>query len=131
MNYQNLTQAYLRPKIKIGMRQQSRRRPQFDISFDSDALRTIARLGLMLLPVVIVAHMVLTSIVTDIGEDIALVAEQHSSLADKNIELLAQKARITAPQHVQFLAAEKLSLVLPEKGQVRKFNRRPGTFTYL
>lgn len=131
MNYQNITQSYLRPTVRIGMRQQSRRRPQFDFSLDIDMMKAIGKVGLMVIPVVIVLQLFLGSAVTDTGQSLVFVEEAHNRLADKNIELLVLKARMTAPEHVQLLAGEKLSLVLPEKGQVRKFNRRPGTFTYL
>lgn len=131
MNYQNPTQSFVRPTVKIGMRPRSRRKPGFDISLDSDLLRVVTKCGLVALPVVLIFHLFLASVMADLGESIAVVKEVHNGLADKNIELLVQKARITAPDHVQLLAGEKLSLVLPEKGQVRKFNRRPGTFTYL
>ncbi len=131
MNYQNPTQSFLRPTVKIGMQPRSRRKPGFSIALDSDLLRAVAKVGMMVLPVVVITHLFLASVVTDLGESIAVVKEVHNGLADKNIELLVQKARITTPDNVQLLAGEKLSLVSPEKGQIRKFNRRPGTFTYL
>lgn len=131
MNYQNPTQSFLRPTIKIGMRQRTRRKPGFDISFDSNLLKSVAKVGLMILPVLVISQLFLGAVLTDVEESLAIVREGHSSLADKNIELLVQKARMTAPEHVQLVAGEKLSLVLPEKGQIRKFNSRPGTFTYL
>ena len=131
MNYHNPTDSYLRPAVNIGVRPQLRRRPQLDVSLDIALLKATGKIALMVIPVIVLAHLFFSSVVTDTGESIGLLADKHSSLTDKNIELRALKARMTAPENVQLLAAEKLSLTVPGKGQVRTYNKRYGNFTYL
>jgi hypothetical protein len=61
---------------------------------------------------------------------IASVDNQRHELMDKNIELLARKARLYSPASVQKLAGEKLDLYVDSGEQVGRFNRRTGTFIY-
>jgi len=131
MNFHNATQDYLRPVTNIGVRQQLKRRNALDLSGGFVLWRAIGKVVLMILPVVLSISLFISSAITDTGQSVSLVDDKLSVLMDKNIELRAMKARIMAPENVQLLAGEKLALSQPQKGQVRKFNRRPGTFTYL
>jgi len=131
MNFHNPTQTYLRPAANIGGKQQLRRRNMFDLPGSPVMWRAAGKVALAILPVVLSVNLFMVSAITDVGQSISAVDDKHHKLVDKNIELLAAKAMVMAPEHVMLLAGERLSLSLPDKGQVRKFNRRPGTFTYL
>ncbi len=131
MNFQNYTQTYTRTIPKQGLRQQLR---SYDIRNLPGGLllwKAAAKVMLLLLPFVLVISMFVGSAINSVERSIVTVDNQRHELMDKNIGMLARKARLWAPDHVQKLAEEKLSLYVSSKKQVGKFNRRKGTFTYL
>ena len=84
----------------------------------------------MIFPLVLVINMFVASAVSNIDRSIVNVDNQRHELMDKNIELLARKARLWSPGNMQQLAGEKLALYVASGNQVGRFNRRTGTFIY-
>lgn len=60
-----------------------------------------------------------------------VVENQRHELADRYISLLARRATLTTPENIQAMAGKALSLHLPERGQVSRFNKRKGRFERL
>jgi hypothetical protein len=131
MNFQNYTQTYTRPVAKRGLRQQLRSCDVRNLPGGQLLWKAAAKVMLLLLPFVLVISMFVGSAINSVERSIVTVDNQRHELMDENIGMLARKARLWAPDHVQKLAEEKLSLYVSAKRQVGKFNRRKGTFTYL
>jgi len=132
MNYQNATQAYMRTAAKVGgQRLPYRRTTSLDISGGLALLQKVGKTVLLILPVFLVLQIFLSSAINNLEMSITKAEQQYQLLDDKNIDLLAQRARLWAPGSVEGLAAEKLALYAPLKKQVGKFNRRYATFSYL
>lgn len=130
MNYNNSTEAYMRSIAKIGGRQQVGSRDLFDLSGWLVLWRPVGKILLMIFPVVLVIHMFIASAVTSTDQKITTLDNQRFELMDKNIELLALKAKLWAPENIEKLAGEKLALYADSGDQVGRFNRRNGTFVY-
>lgn len=130
MNYNNSTEAYMRSIAKIGGRQQVGSRDLFDLSGWLVLWRPVGKILLMIFPVVLVIHMFIASAVTNTDQKITMLDNQRYELMDKNIELLALKAKLWAPENIEKLAGEKLALYADSGDQVGRFNRRNGTFVY-
>lgn len=121
MNYQNTQEAFLRPVINIGISQHLRARGAGDL-LGGPVLRTVGKVALVLLPLVLAIHMILASIRGDIDRSIMAVDNQRHELMDKNIGLLAQRARLLAPDNIQQLAGEKLALFAATGDQIERLN---------
>jgi hypothetical protein len=130
MNYNNSTEAYMRSVAKIGIRQHSRSGGFFDLPGWLVLWKPAGKVLLMIFPLVLIINMFVASAVTNTERSIVDSDNKRHELMDKNIELLASKARLWAPKNFQQLAGEKLALHVNSGDQVGKFNRRTGTFIY-
>jgi len=130
MSYSNSTQTYMRSAVKIGLRQQARPQDLFDLSTWLVLWKPVGKILLMILPVFLGIHMFVASAVTNIDQSLASIDNQRYELMDKNIELLARKAKLWSPLNMQQLAGEKLALFVDSGNQVGRFNRRTGSFIY-
>lgn len=131
MNYNNSTDAYVRSVTKIGIRRRFRSGGSFDLSIWLVLWKPAGKVLLMLFPLVLIINMFVASAVSNTERSIVVLDNKRHELMDKNIELLASKARLWSPQNFQQLAGEKLALQENSGNQVRKFNRTTGTFSYL
>lgn len=122
MNYQNTTEAYLRPIANIGVRQHLRARGIRDLPGGQVLWRAVGKVALVLLPLVLTINLLLASAINDIGRSFVAVDNHRHELMDKNIELLAQKARLGAPDNIRQRAGEKLALYAASDEQVQRIN---------
>ena len=129
MNYNNSTETYLRSAAKIGI-QHARSRELFDLASWLVLWKPVGKIMLLILPVVLGINMFVSSAVTHAELSIASVDNQRHELMDKNIELLARKARLWSPANMEQLAGKKLALQSGARDQVGIFNARTGTFIY-
>ncbi len=129
MNYDNSTPTYMRSAAKIGIRQHGRSRELFDFSSWLVLCRPVGKILLLILPVALSIHMFVVSAVTHTDQSIVNIDNQRHELMDKNIELLARKARLWSPANMEQMAGEKLALHSGSKDQVARFNGRNG-FVY-
>lgn len=131
MNFINTTQTYVRPTSKTTLLQQLSSLGLFDLPGGPALWRMAGKTALLMLPLVLAVNLFIASAINGIEKDIAVVDNQRHGLMDQNIEMLARKARLWAPNHIRELAADKLYLYAGSKKQVGKFSRRKGTFNYL
>ena len=123
MNFHNTTHvSYLRPVTNLGVRQQLQSRDFFDFPGGLLLWKAIGKSILLMLPFVLAANMFLAGKINDLQRSLAIVDNQRHELTDKNIGLLAQKARLYAPERVSQMAADKLSLYAASPGQSERIN---------
>ncbi|MDK9708750.1 MAG: hypothetical protein OEL83_17035 [Desulforhopalus sp.] len=123
MNFHNTTQlSYLRPVTNIGLRQHLQPRGVVDLLGGVVLWKAVGKVLLVLLPLMLAANMFLAGIINNVGQSISSVDDQRHELMDKNIGLLAQKARLYAPERVGQLAEQKLSLYAASPGQIERIN---------
>jgi len=120
MNYNNSTEAYMRTVTKIGIRQHSRSGGLFDLSGWLVLWKPAGKVLLVLFPLVLIINMFVASSVTNTERSIVALDNKRHELMDKNIELLASKARLWAPDNFQQLAGEKLALYVRSENQVKR-----------
>ena len=121
MNYHNTQEAYLRPVINIGVRQQLRARDTREL-MGGLVMKAVGKVALVLLPLVLAINMILASAVSNIERSFAAADNQRHEQMDANIELLAHRARLLAPDNIQQLAGQKLALFAASDDQVVHFN---------
>ncbi len=123
MNFHNTTQvSYLRTVTNLGVRQQLQARGVFDLPGGSLLWKAVGVIMLLMLPFVLAANMFLASTIDDVERSLVVIDNQRHELMDKNIGLLAKKARLYAPERVSRLAADKLALYAASPGQVERIN---------
>ncbi|MBW1634833.1 MAG: hypothetical protein JRJ68_01035 [Deltaproteobacteria bacterium] len=133
MNAGNSSQPYITSVAQMGV---GRRVPglRFKVGKlprDTAFWRPVGKTLLLLLPLALAVNLYVVSATNQINESIIGVDNRHHELMDQNIELRAMRAYVRAPEQLQRLAGEKLSLYAHKKGQVGKYNSRKGYFTYL
>ncbi len=131
MNFQNSSQSYISPVIQVNARRSVKGLGLLGCFADASLLRPVGKVLLVLLPIVFTINIYVSSSVKTMNESLVALDNRRHELMDANIELRAEKARLRAPEMIRKMAGEKLSLYEASKGQVGKYNRRKGTFTYL
>lgn len=123
MNFHNTTQlSYLRPVTNIGLRQHLQPRGVVDLLGGVVLWKALGKLLLVVLPLMLAANVFLAGSVNDVEQSLVSVDNQRHDLMDKNIGLLAQKARMYAPERVGQLAGQRLSLYAASPGQIERIN---------
>ncbi len=130
MNYHNSSQTYLQSAVKIGIQQHGRSRELFDLSGWVVLWKPVGKIMLLILPIILGINMFVASSVTDTDRLLTAVDDQRHELMDKNMELLARKARLWSPTNMEQLAGEKLALHSSAKDQVGRYSSRTGSFIY-
>lgn len=121
MNYHNTQEAFLRPALNMGLRQQLRTGDAREL-LGGQVLKAVGKVALVLLPLVLLINLLMASAAADIAATITAVDNQRHEAMDRNIGLLAQKARLMAPDNIQQLAGKKLALFSAADDQVERFN---------
>ena len=103
-------------------RQQTLRRPK-TFSWAGDRLLwiSIGKILLVLCPLVLVVNLWLASSFSTLDASVKEIENARHELMDKQIKLRAQRAQLYSPEHIRLMAAEKFSLRVPEKDQVKLF----------
>jgi hypothetical protein len=121
MNYQNTQEAFLRPVIDIGVNQRLQAKGARDF-LGGAMVKAIGKVALILLPLLLIVNFKLFSATGEMNRSITTVDNQHHELMDKNIELLARKAQLLAPDSIQQLAGKRLALYPAAGDQVERLN---------
>ncbi len=100
---------------------QARRQRVFTWSSDKVLFCAIGKVLLVLVPIVLAVNLWLASCSSQLVVSLQDVDNVNRVLVDKQIKLRAQKAQLYSPEQVRLIAAEKLSLHVPGKEQVKYF----------
>ena len=119
MNVHNPAQSFFRPIVNTRFRQQLRR--QKTLTMDKVLWLSVGKLLLVLCPLVLVANLWLASSFRNLDTSVKEVEGVRHELMDKQIRLRAQRAQLFSPEQIHMIAAEKFSLHVPEKEQVKIF----------
>lgn len=123
MNFHNTTQiSYIRTVTNLGVRQQLQSRGIWDLPGGLVLWKAVGKIMLFIFPCVLAANIFLSAIVNDAERSLSAVDDRRHELTDKNIGLLAQRARLYAPERVSKMAADKLSLYAASPGQIERIN---------
>jgi hypothetical protein len=121
MNYHNPAQSYFRPMSNMRFQQQLHKQKAFSWQGDRDLWVSVGKILLFLCPMVLAVNFWLASSFKNLEGSVQEVESVRHELMDKQIKLRAQRAQLFSPDRVQPLAAERLSLHVPGKEQVRYF----------
>ncbi len=128
MTIYSATHPGVRTASKPGLRQLSRLLTA--LRADLHLLPALGRTLMVLLPLVVAINLAIAAGIANLDRSLAASDDQRHQLMDRNISLLATKARLYAPDSVQSLAATRLALYQPGEEQIGRFNRRTGTFSF-
>ena len=84
--------------------------------------RALSKLLLVAVPLMLAVCLVLGAVGKNLERSIEQGEERHQLLIDKNIEMLAQRAGMHAPERVSRIAADRLSLYAAAPGQIERIN---------
>lgn len=84
--------------------------------------RALSKLLLVAVPLMLAVCLVLGAVGKNLERSIEQGEERHQLLIDKNIEMLAQRAGMHAPERVSRIAADRLSLYAATPGQIERIN---------
>ncbi len=123
MNFHNVPQvSYVRNVPSLGVRQQLHPRGVFDLPGGIALWKAAGKIMLLIFPFFLALNMFLSSARENVEQSLVIVDNQRHELQDKNIGLLAQKARLYAPERVSQLAGDKLSLYVALPSQIERIN---------
>lgn len=132
MNIQSNAPSYISPSIRITKGGQLHKKAGLPELRKSLVLwQRLAKTILVILPIFLLLQLTLQSLIVNVDRSIEKATMRQIVVEDQNINLLAQRARLFAPDSIEELAGKRLALFAPKKKQVGKFNRRYATFSYL
>lgn len=121
MNFHNPAQSYFRPMVNTRFRQQLRKQKVFFLPGDKELWLSVGKILLVLCPLVLAVNLWLASSFNNLEASVQAVESVRHELMDNQINLRAKRAQLFSPERVQMIAAEKLSLHVPGKEQVKFF----------
>jgi hypothetical protein len=121
MNIHNSVQPFYRYAPTAGFRQQVRRKKTFAWPGDRMLWISVGKILLVLCPLVLIVNLWLGASFRNLESSVREVENARLELMDKQIKLRAQRAQLYSPEHIQLMAAEKFSLRVPDKDQVKLF----------
>ena len=121
MNFHNPAQSFFRPMVNARFRQQVRKRNVLSWPGDRMLWLSVGKILLVLCPMVLVVNFWLASSFNNLDVSVKAVESARHELMDKQIRLRAQRAQLFSPEQIHLIAAEKFSLHVPEKDQVKLF----------
>jgi hypothetical protein len=116
----NVSVRTYKPRQQVFSKDKRRQQPRPTPIFLSEQGKVVA----VLLAVALVAGLALTQLFY--GQVVVMCAKaeqlraKNTSTANENVRLLAARAQVTSKTQVAALAATKLNLFEPDKGQVRR-----------
>jgi len=88
---------------------------------DRELWLSVGKILLVLCPMVLAVNLWLASSFNNLEASVQAVESVRHELMDNQINLRAKRAQLFSPERVQMIAAEKLSLHVPGKEQVKFF----------
>ncbi len=130
MKYQSSFTTYARPAVKIGGRPHVGRKSKPAVSVNPAFLKALGKVVAAVFLVVLLINLVFSNAIANMENSITAMQVSYQQLEDKNIGLLVDKALVWSDENIERLAAEKVELY-PAGKQLRVYNKRTRTFTYL
>jgi hypothetical protein len=121
MTVHNPAQSYFRPMVNTQFRQQVQKQKGLSWPGDRELWLSVGKILFVLCPIVLAVNFWLSSSFKNLEISVEEVETVRHELMDKQIKLRAQRAQLFSPDQVQLIAAEKLSLHVPGKEQVKYF----------
>lgn len=131
MLFHNSVQTYARPVAGAGVRQQLARRHGWEMPGGIQPWKAAGKFGLVLCAVVGVCLAGSGVYKGGLEKSVSAVESQRHDLMDTHISLLAKRATLLTPQHIELAAKETLSLRVPLPGHVNRYNAKKGYFEKL
>ncbi len=107
--------------INNRFRNKLRRQRVFTWSADKVLFVAVGKIFFILLPVALALNLLFSVWAGHLAASVAKIDNVHVVLMDKQIKLRAQRAQLYSPEQVQLLAAERFSLHVPGKEQIKFF----------
>lgn len=131
MLFHNSVQTYARPGAEVGIRQQFARRHSWELSGGVEFWKAVGKFGLVLVVALALCQAVSGIYRNSLAKSAAVTESERHELTDAHISLLAKRATLLMPQHIELAAGKTLSLQVPGPGQVSRYNTRKGRFERL
>jgi hypothetical protein len=119
MIYHTPAQPYFRARANSPFLQELDRQKVFSLSVDRKLWLALGKMLLVLCPICLAVNLWLGSCCTLLERSTQAVDNSRHQLMERQISLSAERSYLLSPERVQFIAAKKLSLYVPEKGQVK------------
>lgn len=118
MNFHNSAQPYFRARANARFLQQFDQQKVFSLSGDRKLWHAVGKMLLVFCPMFLAVNLWLGSCFNNLEQSVQAVENVRHELMDRQIGLSAKKSQLSSPERVRIIAAEKLSLNVPEKEQV-------------
>jgi len=107
-----------RPKTVTGFCQQLEEQRVFSLAGDKPLWFALAKLLLAIAPLLAALQWQLSSTSTSYSRALAESQATHHVLLENRVALDSLRGRLSSPERIRFIAAEKLSLHSPDKDQI-------------
>ncbi len=128
MNYSAQTFTHRMPRF---MAQRPSSRKVVNISGGKQLWVAVARFALGLFLMLAFVQLLSGFYFQGVQGKIVAKERYQKELADQHIRLRAQRAALLMPQHIEKMAGTMLSLYVPEKSQVYRYNKKKRRFETL
>ncbi len=120
MNIQSQAHNYFRTAAHSGIRGNLRRQQGRDLPGGMIIFSAVGKILLVVLPLVLIINLWLVSATGSVENRIVTEQQALFQVTNDNIILRTEKARLLSPAHMQVVAADRLSLMMPEPGQIQR-----------
>jgi hypothetical protein len=121
MNFHNPAQLYFPPGANACLGKQLSSQKVFSLSGERKLWLSVGKALLFLGPMFLAVNMWLASSCNQLAQSLQAVENVRYELLESQSKLTAKRAQLLSPERVLIIAAEKLSLHVPEKEQVMFF----------
>ncbi len=119
MNFHNSAQTYYRPRAHSHLFQQLTSQQDISRSGDGNVRRVVGKVLLVFCPLVLAINLGLASCSHTLEQSVQAVSNDRHERMERQIGLRAKKEQLSSPERVRIIAAEKLSLYVPDQEQVK------------
>lgn len=121
MNFHNPAETYFRPRARAHFLQELDQQKVFSLSGDRKLWRSVGKILLILCPLLLAVNLWLASSFNNLEKSVQVVENLRYELMESQNNLRAKRDQLLSPERVRIIAAQKLSLHVPGKEQVRVF----------
>jgi hypothetical protein len=119
MNIHNPAQPYYRARAHSNLFRQLSGRQDISRSGDRKVWRAVGKMLLVFSPLVLAINLGLASCSHTLEQSVQAVSNVRHERVERQISLRAKKEQLSSPERVRIIAAQKLSLYVPDQEQVK------------